>query len=165
MLRFRTIVVPVDFSETSHDAVKAAVDLARQGQGTVRLIHVVADGFHTPSMAELAGVDFPEITRRWIEEAEERLQTFAVDHHLDSARVTTAVAVGAPAAEIVRYAREHAADLIVLGSHGHGAFRRFMLGSVAERVIRQAGCPVMVVPHRRQRVTSSEVEALAAQGT
>jgi nucleotide-binding universal stress UspA family protein len=86
-----------------------------------------------------------------------------VDHHLDPARVTTAVAVGAPAAEIVRYAREHAADLIVLGSHGHGAFRRFMLGSVAERVIRQAGCPVMVVPHRTQRATASEGEVIAAQ--
>ena len=67
--------------------------------------------------------------------------------------------VGTAAIEIARYANEHAADVIVLGSHGHGVVKRYMLGSVAERVIRQATCPVLVVPHRTLRPTSFEVRA------
>ena len=62
--------------------------------------------------------------------------------------MTTAVEVGAPANEIVRYADEHRANVVVLGSHGHGLVRRFLLGSVADKLVRQAPCAVLVVPHR-----------------
>ena len=65
--------------------------------------------------------------------------------------VTTAVVVGAPANEIVRYAEAHHADVVVLGSHGHGLVRRFLLGSVADKIVRQAPCAVLVVPHRTLR--------------
>ena len=65
--------------------------------------------------------------------------------------MTTAVVVGAPANEIVRYAEAHHADVIVLGSHGHGLVRRFLLGSVADKLVRQAPCAVLVVPHRTLR--------------
>ena len=58
----------------------------------------------------------------------------------------TIVRVGVPADEIVRYAAEQRADLLVLGKHGHGMLRRFFLGSVADRVVRHADCPVMLTP-------------------
>ena len=59
--------------------------------------------------------------------------------------MTTAVEVGAPANEIVRYAESTAPTSIVLGSHGHGLVRRFLLGSVADKLVRQAPCAVLVV--------------------
>ena len=59
--------------------------------------------------------------------------------------------VGAPAIEIVRYAEQHRADVVVLGSHGHGLVRRFLLGSVADKMVRQAPCAVLVVAHRTLR--------------
>ena len=75
----------------------------------------------------------------------------AVSHALDPSHVTTAVVVGAPANEIVRYAEAHHADVVVLGSHGHGLVRRFLLGSVADKIVRQAPCALLVVPHRTLR--------------
>jgi len=159
MLPFHTIVAAVDFSETSQDALDAALELARERRARVHLLHVVSDVFHTPWMVESAGVDLQDVQHRWTEEAEQQLMTFAASHDLDPLSVTIAVAVGPAANEIVRYANEHAAGVIVLGSHGHGIIRRFVLGSVAERVIRQASCPVMVVPHRTLRLTSLEVKA------
>jgi nucleotide-binding universal stress UspA family protein len=78
---------------------------------------------------------------------------------IDPRSITTAVTCGMRAAEIVRYAAEQGADAIVLGSDGHGLVR-FMLGSVADRVIRHASCPVLVVLHRALRRTP--IEAVAA---
>ena len=60
-------------------------------------------------------------------------------------QVQPEVLVGPPATEIVRYAREHGIDLIVVGTHGRGPIRRAFVGSVAERVLREAACPVLIV--------------------
>ena len=159
---FKTIVVAVDFSETSTDTIDAALELARGQQDRVHLINVVADVFHSPGITEAPSVDWAEVQRNWIERARSQLAALAGSCKLDPQRVVTVVEVGSPAAEIVRYANQHAADAIVLGSHGHGLVRRFVLGSVADRVLRQSSCPVMLVPHRSLRMTSFEV--MAASG-
>ena len=70
-----------------------------------------------------------------------------------------------PANEIVRYAETHGADVIVLGSHGHGLVRRFLLGSVADKMVRQAPCAVLVVPHRTLRPASSTPPPQACRPT
>ena len=93
-------------------------------------------------------IDLREIERTWKDGALKQLTVLAVAHGADTARLTTAVAVGAAAHEIVRYAEAHGADTIVLGSHGHGLVRRFLLGSVADRVVRQSQCAVLIVPHQ-----------------
>jgi universal stress protein A len=72
--------------------------------------------------------------------------------------------VGDPAAEIVRWAKGHGPDLLVLGTHGRRGLRRFVLGSVAERVLREAPCPVLVA-RARKRDDAREVAAEAAQHT
>jgi nucleotide-binding universal stress UspA family protein len=159
MTPLRTIVVAVDFSDTSTDTLDVALALIREGHGSLHLVHVVADVFHTPGLVKAPGIDWDELQANWIEEARRRLVTFAAGCNLDPQRVTTAIAVGPTAAEIVRYANDHAANAIVLGSHGHGIVRRFVLGAVADRVLRQANCPVMLVPHRTLRLTSFEIKA------
>jgi nucleotide-binding universal stress UspA family protein len=159
MRHFHTIVVAVDFSETSADTIDAALELARGQQDRVHLVHVVADVFRSMGITEAPAIDWAEVQRNWIDQARTQLVGLAAGCKLDPRRVTTAVEVGSPAAEIVRYAHEHAAQVIVLGSHGHGVVRRFMLGSVADRVLRQATCPVMLVPHRSLHMTSFDVKA------
>jgi nucleotide-binding universal stress UspA family protein len=156
---FHAIVVAVDFSEASGDTIEAALELARGQQHRVHLLHVVADATRSFGITEAPTIDWPEVQRQWVDRARTNLVGLAASLKLDPQRVTTAVEVGPAAAQIVRYADEHAAQVIVLGSHGHGLVRRFMLGSVADRVLRQASCPVMVVPHRSLRLTSVEVKA------
>jgi nucleotide-binding universal stress UspA family protein len=159
MAPFRTILAAVDFSDTSRDALEAALELARHARGRVHLVHVVPDLFRMPWTLEAPGLDIPALQRQSNEDAQQRLTGLATSLPHPRTDVSTAVLVGSPATEIVRYAGEHAADVIVLGSHGHGVVKRYMLGSVAERVIRQADCSVLVVPHRTLRPTSFEMKA------
>jgi nucleotide-binding universal stress UspA family protein len=156
---FHTIVVAVDFSETSADAVRTALQLVRGQQARLHLLHVTNDALHMLGVTEAPGVDWAEVQRKFVEEARARLLELAANCALDPQLVTIAVEVGPAAPEIIRYAAAHDAQLIVLGSHGHGIVRRFLLGSVADRLLRQAACPVMLVPHRSIRLTSFEVKA------
>ena len=150
--RFHTIVVAVDFSDSTPDALETALALASIEAGShVHLLHVVPSAMpplwtDEPPMLELRTVE-----QAWADGALKQLTTLAAGQQLDPAKVTTAVAVGAPANEIVRYAEEHYADVVVLGSHGHGVVRRFLLGSVADKLVRQAPCAVLVVAHRTLR--------------
>jgi nucleotide-binding universal stress UspA family protein len=145
-----------------HTAV-VGIELVRLRHGHVHLLHVVPDVRNSPWTVEAPGLDLEAVQRSWCEDAEERLAGLTADWMIDPRSITRAVACGTPAAEIVRYAGEQGADAIVLGSHGHGLVRRFMLGSVADRVIRHASCPVLVVPHRALR--ESPIEAVAGVGS
>jgi nucleotide-binding universal stress UspA family protein len=156
---FQTVVVAVDFSETSADTIEAALELARGQQDRVHLIHVVPDVLHTLGVTEAPGIDWAEVQRTAVAQARDQVLALAAACRLDPRKVTIAVESGPAATEIVRYAEQNAASAIVLGSHGHGRVRRFMLGSVADRVLRQASCPVMLVPHRALRMTSFEIKA------
>ena len=162
MKPFATIVAAVDFSDTSRDVVQAALALARDGDGRVCLIHAVPHAIRTPWVVDASGVDIGDLQCQWVAEAETQLVELAATLRLDPRRVSLDVVVGPAASEILRHADERGADLLVLGSHGHGVIRRFLLGSVAERVLREAGCPVMIVPDRVFRATA--VEALALRG-
>ena len=152
MLTAKTLVVAVDFSDTAMETTAWGRALARSFGAVVHLLHVVPDPLQQPWAVEAPGLDFPGLSDHWRTEARERLHTLAAESGLEEATVF-AVAVGVPHRMIVDYAAEHAADLIVLGSHGHGPVVHFLLGSVAERVVRQAICPVLIVPHARLRST------------
>jgi nucleotide-binding universal stress UspA family protein len=164
MLRFQNIVAAVDLTDASHDVFEAALQLAGAQHARVHLIHVVPDALHSAWLLDAAGPDLPEVQRRWTDDSAQRLIAFAAGHDVDPLNVPTAVLVGTPSSQIVNYAHEHTADAIVLGSHGHGVIGRFVLGSVAERVMRQAGCPVMIVPHLPRGVTSLETETVCDAG-
>jgi nucleotide-binding universal stress UspA family protein len=153
---FRTIVAAVDFSETSCEVVQAAVALARDGDGHVCLIHAVPHVIQAPWVVDASVVDVDDLQRRWVTDAEMQLANLAARLHLDPRRVSLEVVVGPAAFEIVRCANERSADLLVVGSHGRSVIRRFLLGSVAERVLREAGCPVMIVPDRAFRTSAME---------
>lgn len=145
MKAFKRILVPVDFSPHSKEAIQTALDLARQYDGRVKLVHVFApveygtpEGFLMYSADQLNGIMASL-------EQQLTLETKAAQEVAGSIPVTSAVLHGIVSSEIVRCAREEKCDLIVMGTHGRTGFSHLMLGSVAERVLRTADCPVLTV--------------------
>jgi universal stress protein A len=152
MSRFKTIVAALDFSDSAPDALDAALALAAAGPDCrLHLLHVVPDPVPPLWTDELPPPDVPAVERAWFDGALAQLAELAVSRALDPAGVTMAVEMGTPADAIARYAGSHGADVIVLGSHGHGAVHRFLLGGVAEAVVRRGSCAVLIVPHRTLR--------------
>ena len=140
----KTIVVPVDFGPASHEAWRVACDLARIGGSRLLLVHVCAEPLHQ-AWAGQAEDDMEALTQEWTLEAAEHIAGFVCPREIDPAAVTRTVVHGCAHREIVEFARAHGADLIVMGTHGYGPLRRLLLGSVTERVLRTAPCPVMAV--------------------
>lgn len=147
MASVETIVVPVDFSETSIDALHLACELARTSHSRIHLLHVIPDPLQQPWITQAPGVDYFAMEEGWREDAMRRLKELAGGENQSFKPATIAVRSGKPADTILAYAEEQHADLIVMGAHGESAVMRFFLGSVAERVVRHATVPVLTVPH------------------
>lgn len=163
MITLKTILVPSDFSECSDEALRYGLELSRRFDAQLHLLHVVQDPVAQPWAAEGFSVPLFEVVEQWQRQAEERLKASVPE--ADRGRVTVASVVATPYAEILDYAASHHVDLIVMGTHGRGGVTHMLLGSIAERVVRRAPCPVLTV--RRPQHGFVETEALAeaaAQG-
>lgn len=145
---FETIVAAIDFSETSQEALRTACALAVALGSRLHVFHATPDPLNEAWTVEAVGVDFRGIAEAWRTEAARRMADLALPVGLPAERVTRAVEVGVAHTAICDYAARHGADLIVLGTHGYGAVKHLLLGSVAERVVRHAPCPVVTVPRR-----------------
>lgn len=132
-----TVVVPIDFSDSSLPTILTALDMAERPDG-VRVIHVLRplDFLSAESFS-----DFVNDESR-LQHAQAMLEGFLESHGVHG--VTAAILSGDPGRQIVRYAKDSHADLIVSPSHGYHGYRRILLGSTTERVIRHAHCPVYV---------------------
>jgi nucleotide-binding universal stress UspA family protein len=144
MMTIRKILVPVDFSAHSKESQVWASELAQRYDASLTLLHVyqpisyaLPEGYVLPSASLLA--DLEVSLGKALDEAKTQLESTA------GLRVDTALIQGVPFAEIVRFAREGAYDLIVLSTHGRTGIRHALLGSVAEKVVRKAPCPVLTV--------------------
>jgi len=134
----KTIVVPIDFSEESFRALDQALEMV-ESPSQVHVVNVLQDlTVGVPEFA-LGAVE----KERQVREARQAL----IDRFKDGERqgVRSYVCYGEPGIEIAKYAEEVKADLIVMPSHGRTGFKRLLIGSVAERVVRLAHCPVMVL--------------------
>jgi universal stress protein A len=140
MITINTILVPTDFSDASIAAQRYAAGLAEAFGSRVHLLHVVQDPYVQPWAAEAFGVSLAGVLERWEDDARAQLQQLAGD-----APIECVTRVGHPFVEILSYAAEHRIDLIVMGTHGRGPVAHMLLGSVAERVVRKAPCPVLTV--------------------
>lgn len=138
MEAFRDVLLATDFSPSSEAALERACQIARALGARLTLLHVYSPGVQALGAA---GVQEGMAIGRDVHEVIGELKNKA--EGVADVRVEL-VADPSPAAVIVDYAAANAVDLIVLGSHGHGAARRFLLGSVAERVSRYAPCSVLV---------------------
>ena len=142
-IQFTRILAPTDFSEHSELALETAMELAPAG-GTVVLCHVVDDA---PLTYGYIGVAVPtqDMLARLAQGAEKDLREFKPKTSKPDVLLERRVVHGNPYLEIVRLAEEESVDLIVLGTHGRSGLKHFLIGSVAEKVLRKAPCPVLVV--------------------
>lgn len=139
---FKRILCPIDFSAASEQALGFALDLASQSNGAVTTIHVVdwmaEDPLTTTSEFDIAGYQEQLAT-----EARRKLTALAEAEPHPWCEVEPIVASGRSHREILRYAADTSADLIVMGTHGRGGVNLF--GSTTHQVVRAATCPVLVV--------------------
>jgi universal stress protein A len=156
---FKVILVPTDFSPASAKALEYAQLLGARFNGSLNLLHVVEDPVATVG-PEAYVVDLPALREQIVHDAERRLAEVAAP--LSGVTVTTEVLVGSPARAIAKVAADRGAGLIVMGTHGRGGLAHLLLGSVAERVIRTAHCPVLTV---REHSASGPAAVLAAGRT
>jgi len=141
---FTRILVATDFSAQSERAWTTARRLARALGADLTLVHVFGEGvLYSEGVLSSAHVRAVFASAR--EWAEKTLGEWADAGRHDGVSVETSLRTGVPHAEIVAAAREMRADLIVVGTHGRGGLDRVLLGSVAERVLRLAPCPVLAV--------------------
>lgn len=143
-LTIQRILVPVDFSDFSRAAVDAAIDLGRRFGATVDLLHVWEPPPLRPDLmvwAEADGETLWELARR---NAGEQMRELCATLPAGSIRHTEIVP-GNPAEVIVERARAEGYDLIVVGTHGRTGVSHLLVGSVAEKVVRLAACPVLTV--------------------
>ena len=146
----KRILVPLDFSANSVRALDYAYRLALKFDASLHLVHVCeVPSMFTASMDAYA-IAYSDWSQRLGEEAELQLNRESL-RIKDDVKVTTEVLFGNPARSIVDAAEANQADLIVMGTHGHGAVMHVVMGNVAERVVRTAPCPVLTVREPRER--------------
>jgi len=139
MIALKNVVVAVDFGEATEAAIVYGRNFARQFGARLHVLHVLENRFLRPMSNDPLAVESAtskQLLDRLTADDRERLDAVAVVRTSDD-----------PAEEIVRYAREQNIELIVLGTHGRRGVAHLLAGSVAERVVRTAGCPVLIVRH------------------
>ena len=161
MINLKTILVPSDFSECSESALRYGLELARRFDARVHLLHVVQDPISQPWAADGFSIPLFEVVEKWQTDATERLARSVPQ--ADADRVTIEATVAWPYAEILRYALEHQVDLIVMGTHGRGGVSHFLLGSIAEKVVRRAPCPVLTVRSPQHEFVEPAIEQALAK--
>ena len=171
-VEIKRICVPTDFSEPADHALRYGLTLARSMHAQLHLLHVLEDLHRFVTHPDFAGhsetvVDYflkleeeagaredlsgeadqivHDFLRSLEHGVEEQMEAHSSFEKPAEVEVIRAVRYGRPVGQICRYARKHNIDLVVMGSHGRTGMSHFLTGSVAERVVRGAPCPVLVV--------------------
>lgn len=147
MIALKNVLVATDFSDAAETALDYGRHFARTFGATLHVIHVVEN-----VMARFAADAYPVLLPDLQKEVEEAGQKklLATLHNEDFTQLGAVPVIrtsAAPASTIAVYAKEAAIDLIIMGTHGRGGVAHLLMGSVAERVVRTATCPVLTVRH------------------
>jgi nucleotide-binding universal stress UspA family protein len=138
MSDFKTILIPTDFSPSANEATRIACSLARAHGSKLFLLHVAQR-----PITNVGGMPVPPPPALDWSALKNELDRVAAG--MKDVEVESRLVEGEPADTIVNVARERGTDLIVIGSHGRTGLSRLLMGSVAEHVVRKAGCPVLTV--------------------
>ena len=147
MIDLHRILIPTDFSKFSQVALNYASAFAEKFAAELYLLHVIQDlSVFIPDMITVAPPPVPTVEQmtKAVQEAFDRL---IKDNRLERFQIHRDVREGTPFYEIVHYAKEQNIDLIIMGTHGHTGLTHMLLGSVTEKVVRKAPCPVLTVRH------------------
>jgi nucleotide-binding universal stress UspA family protein len=144
MPEIKKILSPVDFSETSQAALRYAIDMASRVGASIEIIHAFTPpSFALPDGAIMAQPGYlAEVSNELQKSLDELVRRYSGRGVPIEARLLE----GFAAAEVTRVAEEDGIDLIVMGTHGRTGLKHFLLGSVAERVVRTSTVPVLTVP-------------------
>jgi nucleotide-binding universal stress UspA family protein len=162
MIKLHNILVPTDLSECSNAALKYGLELARTFDAKLHVLHVVQDPYTQPWAAEAFPAAIGDVLTEWQQQAEKRLND-SIDP-ADRARVIVTCTIGSPYGDILRFATGKNIDLIVMGTHGRGPMAHMLLGSVAEKIVRKAPCPVLTVRHPQSAAIDTPAETHVAVG-
>lgn len=153
MFKIKNILLPTDLSATSLTAADYAMELAAQYKAKIHLLHVLEK---TPPILAIRSLDLSQekILKSFEEEGRKSLES-AVKKikkgKSDGIDIEPILKKGNDHEEIVKYSKEHKIDLIVIATHGRTGLLHTLLGSVAEKVIRYAKCPVLVITPNKPR--------------
>lgn len=166
MFPINKILCPTDFSEPSYEALKAGNEIARRFSAQLLLVHVISPvpvmptGGGLPPSDMAQNINFPQLIKEMRAIAEKSLQE-VVQERLDPAISSkTMVLQGYPADEITALAEREQLDMIIIATHGLTGWRRFVFGSVTEKVVRTADCPVLTIRAPKE----AEAEAASSSG-
>ena len=148
MNEIKKIMVPVDFSENSQKILSTAADFAARFKAELVVVFVVQSfddysGFFVPHMPII------QLEEEMVKSAREKMKSFVAETLDDSIPQATAILSGDVVEEINRFAGEQKMDLIVMGTHGYKGLDKILFGSVAEKIVKTAPCPVLTInPYR-----------------
>jgi universal stress protein A len=148
---FTRILVPVDFSPASHEALDLAVRMAGRSGAALTLMHV----YEPPSYQLLPDAIYiasPELMAKQISQMNEQLETLRRETEQRGPRATSALSEGNAYVELIKEVNSGRHDLVVIGTHGNTGLKHLLLGSVAERIVRTANCPVLTVRSHAHRL-------------
>ncbi len=145
MIEIRSILAPTDFSPHAEGALKYACALAERFGATLHLLHVLSDLIPVAPDPMIAPILPPDYFRETEQAAQKSLETLLDPSWGRPAAVECKVAWGTPVEAVIEHARKHAIELIVIATHGRTGLSHVFLGSVAERIVREAPCPVLTI--------------------
>jgi nucleotide-binding universal stress UspA family protein len=164
MVTLKNVLVATDFSEPSEAALLYGRELAARFGATLHLLHVAPSVLIGKLAAENYFASAPEIQKEVEDDARRQLHQILVDTDGSGPASIPVVLTGSsPALAILEYAKGHEIDIIVMGTHGRGALAHLVMGSVAERVVRLAPCPVLTVRHPERDFVRADALATVAQ--
>ncbi|MCB0730983.1 MAG: universal stress protein [Ignavibacteriae bacterium] len=138
------ILVPIDFSNYSKNALRYAVNFSKKFNSKIYLVYVVEPVIY-PSDFSMGQVTFPVADLEMNERAKEELNNLAKNEISQEIEVETIIKTGKPFVEINETASELDIDLIIIATHGHTGVEHLLFGSTAEKVVRKAPCPVLTL--------------------
>jgi nucleotide-binding universal stress UspA family protein len=154
----KRLLVPTDFSTTSDEALDYALLLAERLGATVQLLHVLDDPLVAEGLAAEAYIaEAPTMRTAMLQDAQERLRQRTAPAR-PGVSITARALFGHGAATITEYAHAQGIDMIVMGTHGRTGVAHLLLGSVAERVVRTAPCPVLTLRQPRVKTEAAPLE-------
>jgi len=157
ILPIHKILCPTDFSSPSYDGLEAAVELARHFDAELIVLHVVSPAPIMPGSFSGAGSYLPTVLEEVEDWAKNSLQALLEKRVPKEIRTQGKVVIGTPAMEIAQMAVAEKADITVIATHGESGWKKFLMGSVTERVVRLAERPVLTI-HARDDEEKEEEE-------
>ena len=166
MVTLMKVLVATDFSEPSDAALLYGRELAVRFGATLHVLHVPPNIYSSGLIAQNYVVIGPELQQQIEDDARRRLHQLLVDTDRSGPpSIPVVLTASSPALAIVEYAKDHDIDMIVLGTHGRGALSHLVMGSVAERVVRLAPCPVLTVRHPERDFVRPDTLATVAENS